>query len=436
MSKTSLWFRFQLYLVVFFASLFSIKSTAIDSNEKIIGFKFLTYIDQKGNPHCEEYYFVENQLTGEITARKPGEIQTHPSSISPTAAKEHDEGLFPHFFRRLPKGTTEIKIGFNTHANARREDFENIVRDYLNPHRGAAVRPLITLTDEVTYTDDIDGWDLHFDGRSMIYCHPDDHTYAEMFRGSYAAAASVHCDFAKGILYEVNVSYTYAFLFSNDRGRYESWFGTTIHEFGHVFGYRHIGLVEDFMSYRRPYDYALFSNPDGVLWRNSKLKDKMTYGGKLKDGIYKAKPKLLPTDYNHIDIKYLKTVGANLNIMGHVIAMTTLKAYRKKPLELAVYRGKKVKDKKLLLKIDGINREIYKTEGLLEKYEVSEIVFSREEDYLKLEAAVKQYGKPKAVFWRDYKYAMLATITVTGYKDPEAEKPKTLKRTVWFVLEE
>lgn len=399
---------------------------------KIVGEQHVLCLDGT----CEFSFLVENLHTKEIFIRKPEEI---PELIRETfpPGKDFVQGLVPLVFRRLPYNVKEIEFCFNTHAAPKKEMMQQILDEYVNKLKGSENKPNIKLSEKVINTDDYtEVTQLYNDGINTIYCHPDDWTYAQQFRGRIAACAGIRCDYAKGEFYEANVSFTYQCLF-NEYMVYDSIAGITVHEFGHIFGYRHIGWVEDHMSYRKPYKRPdLYTNPDSIMWEYSKLKDEMTYGGVYENDVYVTKELLLPKKNCFIDIKYLKPNPEYPNYNAHVIAMTSLKGYKRKPLEFAVYRGKKVKESKLIVKISGLNRDIYKNKGLLDHYEVSEVVFSRVEDYEKLEEAVIRYGKSKKLYGKRYDYALKATIVVTGYQGPKEATPLTAQSTVWFLLEE
>jgi hypothetical protein len=121
-----------------------------------------------------------------------------------------------------------------------------------------------------------------------------------------------------------------------------------------------------------------------------------------------------------------------------VIAMTTLKAYRRRPLELAIYRGDKVRDKKLIVRVSGIHplmvRRRYR--ALLDNYDVSYLYFTRQQDYELLEDAVMRRGRPTDFNSLHYPRALWTTLVVKGYESPESRLPVTRTTKVWFASRE
>jgi hypothetical protein len=415
--------------VHFFVLVFLLTSvvSAQESDKRIIGEKF----DLMSDGRCYEYLLVQNLRTGKIAAVKREEALRLVRNVSiPIAGK--NEGILPLVFRRFPHGMDSLDFCLNTHADQYRSKISWVLDDYINALRGTNNKPEITLTEEIIETEG-NSFEDYLDGKNSIYTLPDDRVFWDEAKGRVAGYSVRRYDFDTGVLQECDVALT----FNCFRDYFSNYFLFMLgHELGHVFGYRHSSWIDDYMCYTCPsWEIELFHNPDGMFWNTGRLKDMLYYGGKIKKGIYRAIPKLMPLNGSLVDLQFLKTdLESDPIIWGHVLAATTLKGYKKKPLTLAVYRGDKIDESKLILTTTGFNRDIYKYKGYYGRYEVTDIMFRKPEEYDKLEQALRTYGTQMTVYGTDYTYSLLGTIAVTGYYNPDSRKPKTLKSTVTFIL--
>lgn len=400
-------------------------SVVLAEDGRIIGMQFVMPLDGP----CEQFYIVNRG--GVIELMTPEQAQPLLAHLA-GAARVTDNGLVPQQIASLPESIGDITFQLTNHVNARREFILDIIERFVNGMSGSSKKPRVVVQPDSINLDHYTSYQqIISDGLSTMYAFPDDRTFMYTFRGKVAASAHVYFDLETGVFNGIDIALTYAFL--ND-AYYEYLVSTLPHEFGHIFGYRHIGWVEDCMSYRHVQDLdTYFWNEESFIWQNSKLKDRMVYDGIFRKGKYRAKVKILPTPGSVIDIEYLKTTADNANRQGHIIVLTTLKGYRRKPLEMKIYRGTKIRDKWLILSISGINRDILTNSALLEKYTVNDIAFMRPEDFALLEQAVIGKGVPKTFHDLHYDYALLTTVVVTGWDGPDSVKPRTLSVPLWFV---
>ena len=412
-------------------------SFAVD--EKIIGVQSVCSLDGE----TQEQLLVRDLDLGTVQPRRPDEI---PDLIRSTFPEQAGSPRLTPFtaipYPMAPDGIDKLEVQLNHLANTRRALYRDVVKGLINPLRGAREKPRLVLKKGVIDTSGYTDEDFVDDGINMIYVHEDDRTWDPGYIGHSVGMARVYFDFERNEFLGADVTFTYR-LYTDEI--FQRQVQCLIHEYGHVFGYWHTAWPEDVMCYSGPwYIYQhqwpgfedAFFETDSFLWQMSQAKDQLLYGGTFEDGVYTAEPNLLPMDGAIIDLEHLGIHPDDAYLGRHVIAMTTLKGYRKKPLEMAIYRGDEAREGNLILRISGFHPTLADPDyqALLDSYVVSYLYFNRQNDYRKLERAVLRHGEPMERNTLQYSHALWSTIRVTGYESPEGTQPVSRETRVWFAV--
>lgn len=427
-------------LVCAVATLLLITANAQADEPIIAGIEFVCYEDGG----CEEFYLIRDKKTGALKPYR-GDIFSLLGSRSKAHPARKDVSITPRPFFRYPEMNGEIeelRFYLNTLSNQRRELFQRTLDELVNKFRGTRRKPIVVFDDTVIDTSGYSAEQFAQDGLNTLYVHEDDRTWDPYYFNRPTGMARVYVDYQSYTFIGCDITYTYNNFTTQNEDRLVQ---CLVHELGHIFGYLHTGWAPDVMSYVgpwyifwfqwEPFD-EVFWNGSSWMWQISRKKDKITYGGRVRKGIYKTKVDILPTEGTVIDLEFLRAEVPDRGGYKHVIVTTTLKGYRKKPLMLSIYRGDKVRKKKLIVRVSGFHYVFARKEyaKVIENYTVSDLYFHRQEDYEKLVQAVRDHGTPAEFHTMSYTHALWATIEVKGYESTDSEEPKTQTTKVWFAI--
>lgn len=427
--------------VIFFILLLTILSPlSLRSDDlKIEGLRFICFEDG-----CQELYLVRNTNTGERLSVPMDELTAMMRKQSIVSANDEEITLVPRPFIPFPEVNGQLKVlrfHFNHVAASRRELFTRVARELIAGIRGTKKKPRFVFDSEVIDTSDYSEEDFETDGINMFFIHEDDKTWLPEYAATPLGKADVYIDLENYVVSSMDISFTYYNFTQTTEDRLVQ---CLVHEMGHIYGFLHTSWVEDVMSYAGPwYVYnhrwpefeEMFWREKSWVWKISRNKDKLAYGGKTKKGVYESKVEILPLEGSAIELDFL-WMESPAGYRKHFIASTVLKGYRKRPLQLEIYRGEKIHENRLIVWASGYH-EVFarkKYAKLFANYKTSDLHFARAEEYNKLREAVLRWGKPRVFRTLQYSHALWTTLVVTGYDSPESEEPRSLSTKVWFAI--
>jgi hypothetical protein len=406
---------------------------------KIIGVEYICALDGA----TEARFLVREGDRGRVESRLPEDIPQLVQETFPKLAAGKRLTPFTAIpYPMEPDGIDKLEIRLNHLAATRRGLYKDVVRALINPLRGTRSKPRLVIKSGAVDTRGYSDEDFVDDGINMIYVHEDDRTWDTGYIGHSVGMARVYFDYRENRFLGADVTFTYR-LYTDEI--YQRQVQCLIHEYGHVFGYWHTGWPEDVMCYSGPwYIYRhqwhgfedAFFETDSFLWQMSQAKDRLLYGGELVDGVYTAEHEILPLDGALIDLEHLGIHPDHAYLGRHVIAMTTLKGYRGKPLELTIYRGDEARENRRILSIKGYHPTLADPDyqALLDDYQVSYLYLNKQGDFRKLERAVRRHGEPLERNTLSYSHALPCTLEVTGYEGPDSQDPATRQSRIVFAI--
>jgi hypothetical protein len=414
------WRRIILSLLFLLILPFSALSHARERGE-IVGCKQIDYWDG----HGETVYLLREEATGRIIELSFEQLRQR---LSPPAWQQ----LIAIQNIRWEDGKKSIRFSVTPLANNFKQKYAKTLRKLKNARRGSSKVPKLSITKQEIALQAGTG-QFNQDGLNTVVMTGDDRYFYNM------AGVAAFCSLWYKVVYaedgvtiqRVVLAETDAFFPANYFWQSDlSWQTILIHEFGHVLGYQHSTWTNDYMSYRRQMvTLDKLNDKNSNLWAQSYERDKIYYPATAAEA---QTPRLLPLDGTVVDIFYAHAPDPNVNWVNlnenHPLALTNLRSFAGKPLELSVYIGKGATGKPII-KISGSELSSYQqVEGNL-------LLLGQETFYKKLQTQIIKKGKGQQIEGWYFGKALEVTIVVRGYMKASDSKPTELARTVWMIFQ-